>query len=152
MEFTSFWSAWLIMCLLYNGVDNRICTAGNTWLGSQAFRMWSWQCLQCQGEASIELIGALTHDLKLWFNCLYCWHATMSQVDDQWVTMLMGNIFIDKPIDDIQINTWHSQRLGCLLFCLLPGEFSDNSTYMWFPLQIPKSMEVFLCKLGTADL
>jgi linoleate 10R-lipoxygenase len=41
--------------------------------------------------------------------------------------------------------------LGRLLLRGLPGEFSDNSTYTWFPLQTPESMEVFLGKLGTAD-
>ena len=41
--------------------------------------------------------------------------------------------------------------LGRLILRGLPGEFSDNSTYTWFPLQTPESMEVFLGKLGTAD-
>jgi linoleate 10R-lipoxygenase len=41
--------------------------------------------------------------------------------------------------------------LGRLLLRCLPGEFSDNSTYTWFPLQTPESMEVFLRNLGTAD-
>ena len=41
--------------------------------------------------------------------------------------------------------------LGRLLLRCLPGEFSNNSTYTWFPLQTPESMEVFLRRLGTAD-
>lgn len=41
--------------------------------------------------------------------------------------------------------------LGRLLLRALPGEFKENSTYTWFPLQTPESMNVFLGKLGTAD-
>jgi linoleate 10R-lipoxygenase len=46
----------------------------------------------------------------------------------------------------------HGHILGRLLLRGLPNEFSDNSTYTWFPFQTPESMEVFLRKLGTADL
>ena len=45
----------------------------------------------------------------------------------------------------------NGSMLGRLLLRSLPREFSDNSTYTWFPLQTPESMEVFLGKLGTAD-
>ena len=41
--------------------------------------------------------------------------------------------------------------LGRLLLRALPGEFKENSTYTWFPLQTPESMNVFLGKLGTAN-
>ncbi|KAI0306151.1 linoleate diol synthase [Multifurca ochricompacta] len=41
--------------------------------------------------------------------------------------------------------------LGRLILRALPGEFTENSTYTWFPLQTPESMKVFLGKLGTAD-
>ena len=41
--------------------------------------------------------------------------------------------------------------LGRLLLRSLPDEFSDKSTYTWFPLQTPKSMDVFLRKLSTTD-
>jgi linoleate 10R-lipoxygenase len=41
--------------------------------------------------------------------------------------------------------------LGRLILRGLPGEFSENSSYAWFPLQTPESMKVFLGKLGTAD-
>jgi len=41
--------------------------------------------------------------------------------------------------------------LGRLLLRALPGEFKENSSYTWFPLQTPESMEVFLGKLGTAE-
>ncbi|KAF8473705.1 linoleate diol synthase [Russula ochroleuca] len=40
--------------------------------------------------------------------------------------------------------------LGRLILRGLPGEFTENSTYTWFPLQTPESMKVFLGKLGTA--
>jgi linoleate 10R-lipoxygenase len=41
--------------------------------------------------------------------------------------------------------------LGRLILRALPGEFTENSTYAWFPLQTPESMEVFLSRLGTSD-
>ena len=41
--------------------------------------------------------------------------------------------------------------LGRLLLHTVLEEFSDNSTYTWFPLQTHESMEVFLNKLGIAD-
>ncbi|KAI0291817.1 linoleate diol synthase [Russula brevipes] len=41
--------------------------------------------------------------------------------------------------------------LGRLILRGLPGEFSENSSYTWFPLQTPESMKVFLRNLGTAD-
>lgn len=41
--------------------------------------------------------------------------------------------------------------LGRLFLRTLPGEFTANSTFAWFPLQTPPSMQVFLGKLGTAD-
>jgi hypothetical protein len=37
--------------------------------------------------------------------------------------------------------------LGRLLLRALPGEFTENSSFTWFPLQTPESMEVFLKKL-----
>ncbi|KAN0138091.1 hypothetical protein V8E53_003980 [Lactarius tabidus] len=37
-------------------------------------------------------------------NCLYRWHATTSQADEQWVTKLMGRIFKDKPIDELTVD------------------------------------------------
>jgi linoleate 10R-lipoxygenase len=45
----------------------------------------------------------------------------------------------------------NGSMLGRLILRGLPGEFSENSIYSWFPLQTPESMEVFLRKLGTAD-
>ncbi|KAF8265060.1 linoleate diol synthase [Lactarius quietus] len=59
---------------------------GNTRLGSQAFRTWPWNV------CSVE------------FNCLYRWHATTSQHNEEWVTTLMGSIFKDKPIDDLTVD------------------------------------------------
>ena len=41
--------------------------------------------------------------------------------------------------------------LGRLILRSLPGQFTENSTYAWFPLQTPESMKVFLGNLGTAD-
>ncbi len=45
----------------------------------------------------------------------------------------------------------HGSTLGRLILRGLPGQFTENSTYTWFPLQTPESMKVFLGKLGTAD-
>ncbi|KAH9986089.1 linoleate diol synthase [Russula compacta] len=39
--------------------------------------------------------------------------------------------------------------LGRLILRGLPGQFTENSTYAWFPLQTPESMKVFLRKLGS---
>jgi hypothetical protein len=33
----------------------------------------------------------------------------------------------------------------------LPGLFTENSTFTWFPLQTPESIKVFLERLGTAN-
>ncbi|KAI0059711.1 linoleate diol synthase [Artomyces pyxidatus] len=40
--------------------------------------------------------------------------------------------------------------LGRLLLRALPGEYTPDSTYTWFPLQTPGSMQGFLGKLGVA--
>ena len=45
----------------------------------------------------------------------------------------------------------NGSTLGRLLLRGLPGQFTENSTYTWFPLQTPESMQVFLGELGTAD-
>jgi hypothetical protein len=44
----------------------------------------------------------------------------------------------------------HGSTLGRLILRCLPGDFTENSTYTWFPLQTPESMKVFLGRLGTA--
>ncbi|KAI0059735.1 linoleate diol synthase [Artomyces pyxidatus] len=41
--------------------------------------------------------------------------------------------------------------LGKLFLRTLPGKFSANSVYTWFPLQTPESMKGYLGKLGVAD-
>jgi linoleate 10R-lipoxygenase len=45
----------------------------------------------------------------------------------------------------------NGSMLGRLLLRSLPQQFTENSTYTWFPLQTPESMQVFLGKLGAAD-
>ena len=45
----------------------------------------------------------------------------------------------------------YGSTLGRLLLRSLPQDFTENSTYTWFPLQTPESMKVFLGKLSTAD-
>ncbi|KAI0322769.1 linoleate diol synthase, partial [Amylostereum chailletii] len=41
----------------------------------------------------------------------------------------------------------NGSMLGRLLLRTLPGEYEENSTYAWFPLQTPESMKGFLKKL-----
>jgi linoleate 10R-lipoxygenase len=80
------------------------------------------------------------------------------------IALTRGDRFFTSDCTPYNLTAWgfaDSQRdpngpgngsmLGRLLLRGLPGEFSDNSTYTWFPLQTPESMEVFLGKLGTAD-
>ncbi|KAI9449938.1 linoleate diol synthase [Lactarius psammicola] len=45
----------------------------------------------------------------------------------------------------------NGSMLGRLILRGLPGQFTENSIYTWFPLQTPESMEVFLGNLGTVD-
>ena len=45
----------------------------------------------------------------------------------------------------------NGSMLGRLILRCLPGQFSENSIYTWFPLQTPDSMKHFLGKLGNAD-
>lgn len=35
------------------------------------------------------------------FNCLYRWHATTSQADEQWVTQLLTNVFPNQEPDTV---------------------------------------------------
>ena len=80
------------------------------------------------------------------------------------ISLTRGDRFFTTDCTPFNLTTWgfaDSQRdpkgpgngsmLGRLIHRGLPGEFSDNSVYAWFPLQTPESMEVFLRKLGTAD-
>ena len=80
------------------------------------------------------------------------------------IALTRGDRFFTSDCTPYNLTAWgyaDSQRdpngpgngsiLGRLLLRSLPGEFSDNSIYTWFPLQTPESMEVFLRKLGTAD-
>jgi len=45
----------------------------------------------------------------------------------------------------------YGSSLGRLFLRTLPREFSENSTYTWFPFQTPESMRVFLGQLRTGD-
>ena len=42
--------------------------------------------------------------------------------------------------------------LGRLLLRTLPGEYTNNSSYAWFPLMTPSAMERILTKLGQAKV
>ena len=80
------------------------------------------------------------------------------------IALTRGDRFFTADFTPFNLTAWgfaDSQRdpkgpgngsmLGRLILRGLPGEFSDNSTYTWFPLQTPASMKVFLRKLGTPD-
>ena len=41
------------------------------------------------------LIGALQ------FNCLYRWHATTSQADEQWTQEVFSRLFPEKSVDKL---------------------------------------------------
>jgi linoleate 10R-lipoxygenase len=40
---------------------------------------------------------------SLQFNCLYRWHATTSQADEQWTQGVFNNLFEGKSVDDITL-------------------------------------------------
>ncbi|KAI0060754.1 linoleate diol synthase, partial [Artomyces pyxidatus] len=42
------------------------------------------------------------------FNCLYRWHATTSQEDEQWVETLMNTIFDNKPVEELTLDDFRS--------------------------------------------
>ncbi|KAI0260103.1 linoleate diol synthase [Gloeopeniophorella convolvens] len=80
------------------------------------------------------------------------------------IALTRGDRFFTADYTPFNLTAWgfaDSQRdpsgpgngsiLGRLLLRGLPGEFTENSIYTWFPLQTPESMKVFLNKLGTAD-
>jgi linoleate 10R-lipoxygenase len=75
-----------------------------------------------------------------------------------------GDRFFTSDFTPFNLTAWgfaDSQRdrntpgngsvLGRLILRGLPGEFTENSTYTWFPLQTPDAMKVFLKDLGTID-
>jgi hypothetical protein len=39
----------------------------------------------------------------LQFNCLYRWHSTTSQEDEQWVQSVFRKLFGDKPFDQLTV-------------------------------------------------
>ncbi|KAF8906299.1 linoleate diol synthase [Gymnopilus junonius] len=38
------------------------------------------------------------------FNCLYRWHATTSQEDEEWTTQVFAQVFDNKPVDEITVD------------------------------------------------
>ncbi|KAH9972100.1 hypothetical protein BGW80DRAFT_1460029 [Lactifluus volemus] len=87
-------------------------------------------------------------------------HAILSDA----IALTRGDRFLTTDLTPYNLTSWglaDSQRdrkgpgnggmLGRLILRALPGEFTENSTYTWFPLQTPESMEVFLNRLGTSD-
>ena len=80
------------------------------------------------------------------------------------IALTRGDRFFTSDYTPYNLTTWgfaDSQRdtngpgngsmIGRLILRGLPGEFTENSTYTWFPLQTPESMKVFLGNIGTAD-
>jgi len=80
------------------------------------------------------------------------------------IALTRGDRFFTSDYTPYNLTTWgfaDSQRdtsgpgngsmIGRLILRGLPGEFTENSTYTWFPLQTPVSMKVFLGNIGAAD-
>ena len=76
--------------------------------------------------------------------------------------MTRGDRFFTADFTPFNLTAWgfaDSQRdrntpgngsiLGRLILRGLPGEFTENSIYTWFPLQTPDAMKGFLGDLGT---
>ncbi|KAH7927845.1 heme peroxidase [Leucogyrophana mollusca] len=78
-----------------------------------------------QGSSwSLEPFGEFREDHQLFergrgnsvsveFNCLYRWHATTSQEDEEWINLQLQNIFPGKNIEDLTIRDFYS-TLGAL--------------------------------------
>ena len=103
------------------------------------------------------------HFLFTWFIIIRVGY-TISRAILSDAALSRGDRFLTADNTPFNLTAWgsaDSQRdskgpgsgstLGRLILHGLPGEFSDDSAYTWFPLQTPKSMEVILGKLGTAD-
>jgi len=45
-----------------------------------------------------------TSDHSIQFNCLYRWHATTSQADEQWVEKMSSRTFPGKKTDEVHNN------------------------------------------------
>ncbi|KAH9973453.1 linoleate diol synthase [Lactifluus volemus] len=107
------------------------------------------------------------------FNSRYLWAETNSflvgytisrAILSDAIALTRGDRFLTTDLTPYNLTSWglaDSQRdrkgpgnggmLGRLILRALPREFTENSTYTWFPLQTPESMEVFLNRLGTSD-
>jgi linoleate 10R-lipoxygenase len=80
------------------------------------------------------------------------------------IALMRGDRCFTEDFTPLSLTTWgfadsqwdpkgprNGSMLGRLILRCLPGQFSENSVYAWFPLQTPDSMYVFLGKLGNAD-
>ena len=80
------------------------------------------------------------------------------------IALTRGDRFFTSDFTPFNLTAWgfsDSQRdkstpgngsiLGRLILRGLPGEFTENSIYTWFPLQTPDAMKGFLEDLGTVD-
>ena len=79
------------------------------------------------------------------------------------IALTRGDRFFTADFTPFNLTAWgfsDSQRdrntpgngsmIGRLILRGLPGEFTENSIYTWFPLQTPQAMKGFLTDLGTA--
>jgi hypothetical protein len=58
--------------------------------------------MQCRGMILYILRAGLSWLIgTLQFNCLYRWHATTSQKDEQWTEGVFEKLFKGKPIEDV---------------------------------------------------
>ncbi|KAH9973470.1 putative linoleate diol synthase [Lactifluus volemus] len=107
------------------------------------------------------------------FNSRYLWAETNSflvgytisrAILSDAIALTRGDRFFTSDYTPYNLTAWgfadskrdsdgpgNGSMLGRLLLRGLPGEFTENSTYAWYPLQTPESMKVFLSRLGTAD-
>jgi linoleate 10R-lipoxygenase len=79
------------------------------------------------------------------------------------IALTRGDRFFTADFTPFNLTAWgfsDSQRdkntpgngsmIGRLILRGLPGEFTENSIYTWFPLQTPEAMKGFLTDLGIA--
>ena len=104
------------------------------------------------------------HFLFTWLIIIHVGYTISCAILSDAIALSQGDRFLTADNTPFNLTAWgfadsqcdskgpgSGSVLGCLILRGLPGEFSDDSAYTWFPLQTPKSMEVILGKLGTAD-
>jgi hypothetical protein len=91
-------------------------------------------------------------------------YTTSRAILSHAIALTRGDRFFTADYTPFNLTAWgfaDSQRdrstpgngsmIGRLILRGLPGEFTENSIYTWFPLQTPDAMKAFLRDLGTVD-